>query len=240
VAGVNVARRSDGQLVSFLVPASAAARLVARATGGDALTLEGVRAELARQLDRFQDSLATAFVDAGYKPAVRGHYVTPESQAPWVHCWASTNADARPAPRARLFATSCSTRTSIFVADDLRTGTVSVAYAHAESVSLNAFQFAAFVSQHMDGLRSGGASRRLTRQRCHEDFLASERGPPMRATFCARAYRDFPDLYDATVLAVTQDDDRRALVARLTLSGTSWANATSFARRFYAGLERAP
>lgn len=241
VAGVNVAKRLGGELVSFLVPAAAAAQLIERARRGTPPTTDGTRAEIARQLDGFQASLVKAFADAGFKPARYGAYTAPESQAPWVQCWASTNADAQPKPRARVHTTSCSTRTSLFIADDLRSGSVGLAYTYVESVALNAFQFASFVNQQLRPLAQEPASRRrVTAQRCHEDFVGGEQSPTLRTTFCARAYRDFDDLYDVAVLAVTQDDDRRALVARLTLSGVAWSNATEFARRFVTAIGRAP
>jgi serine protease Do len=80
----------------------------------------------------------------------------------------------------------------------------------------------------------------VTTQRCHADFVAPADPPVLRATFCARAYRDFEGLYDVSVVAVTQDDDERALIARLTLSGVAWDNATAFARRFVTAIGRAP
>ena len=158
-----------------------------------------------------------------------------------MQCWANTNADAQPKPRARVHTTNCSTRTSLFLADDLRSGGVGLSYSYVESVSLNAFQFAAFLSQQLRPLSQDVASRRrVTTQRCHENFVASDDNPALRATFCARAYRDFEGLYDVSVVAVTQDDDRRALVARLSLSGVAWDNATAFARRFVTAIGRAP
>jgi len=241
VAGVNVSKRLGGELVSFLVPASAAAALVERAGNGEPLTTDAIRGEIARQLEGFQSSLVKAFADAGFKPARYGSYVAPESQAPWVQCWASTNTDAQPKPRARVHTTNCTTRTSLFVADDLRSGSVALSYSYVESVSLNAFQFASFIAQHVKPLPQEAASRRrVTAQRCHEDFVAGEAAPVLRATLCARAYRDFDGLYDVSLVAVTQDDDQRALVARLALSGVAWDNATSFARRFVGAIGRAP
>lgn len=240
VAGVNVAKRLDGELVSFLVPAQAAAALIERARSAPPLTTDGVRTEIARQLDAFQASLAKGFADAGFKPSRYGDYTASESQAAWVQCWARTNADAKPAPRARVHTTSCTTRTSLFLASDLRTGSASLEYTYLESVSLNPFQFANFVSQRLKSGPEGVSRRRLTSQRCHEDFLRSAESPLVRATFCARAYRDFPGLYDVAVLAVTQDDDKKALVGRLSLSGIAWDNATMFARRFAMGIGRSP
>ena len=241
VAGVNVAKRLGGELVSFLVPASAAAVLIDKARNGTPLTTDGARAEISRQLQAFQASLSRAFADAGFKPGRYGAYTAPESQAPWVQCWAQTNADAQPKPRARVHTTQCNTRTSLFVADDLRSGGVGLSYSYVESVSLNPFQFAAFLSQQLRPLSQDPASRRrVTTQRCHADFVAPADPPVLRATFCARAYRDFEGLYDVSVVAVTQDDDERALIARLTLSGVAWDNATAFARRFVTAIGRAP
>jgi S1-C subfamily serine protease len=241
VAGVNVAKRLGGELVSFLFPASAAAALIDNARNGTPLTTDGARAEISRQLQAFQASLSRAFGEAGFKPGRYGAYTAPESQAPWVQCWAQTNADAQPKPRARVHTTQCNTRTSLFVADDLRSGGVGLSYSYVESVSLNAFQFASFVSQQLRPLSQDAASRRrVTTQRCHANFVAPDDAPVLRATFCARAYRDFDGLYDVSVVAVTQDDDQRALIAQLTLSGVAWDNATSFARRFVTAIGRAP
>jgi serine protease Do len=241
VAGVNVAKRLDGELVSFLVPADAASRLIERARNGTPLTVDKARAEIARQLDGFQQRLASAYADAGFKPARYGPYVAPESQAPWMQCWARTNADAQPKPRARVDTTSCAARSSLFLANDLRSGGFAVSYSYIESVSLNPFQFATFVSHELRPPGYEGSSRRRhTTQRCHEDFLAAAGTIPLRASFCARAYRDLPDLYDVVVVAVTQDDPGHALVARMQLSGASWSNATAMARRLYDSIGRAP
>ena len=51
--------------------------------------------------------------------------------------------------RAILDTTQCSSRTSLFVAGDLQTGQIDFSHAHARSVDLNAFQFAAFVTRQL-------------------------------------------------------------------------------------------
>ncbi len=50
-------------------------------------------------------------------------------------------------------------------------------------------------------------------------------GPPLRAVWCARAYREFEGLYDVGVTAVTQDNGGEALLSRLSLQGISYENA---------------
>jgi hypothetical protein len=55
-----------------------------------------------------------------------------------------------------------------------------------------------------------------------------------------RAYREFEGLYNVTLLAVTQDRDREALLAQLTMQGVSHANAVALGRRFLEAIEWTP
>jgi hypothetical protein len=52
-----------------------------------------------------------------------------------------------------------------------------------------------------------------------------------------RAYREFEGLYTVTLIALTQDRDREALLGQLTMSGVSHANAVSLGRRFLEAIE---
>jgi len=241
IAGINVAKQTRGELVSFLVPARHAVALIEKARRNAALTPDDARAEITRQLTTWQTGLAQALADKGFRPASFGPWRAPESAVPWLNCWARTNADATPKPRAIVDTTQCSSRTSLFVAGDLQTGQIEFSHAHARSVDLNAFQFAAFVSQQAQpSWTSGFASRRLTQQRCHEDFLAFHGDAPrpvLRAVWCARAYRELDGLYDVSIMAVTQDRDREALVSRLNMRGLTYANALSIGRRFLGAID---
>jgi S1-C subfamily serine protease len=244
VAGINVAKQMRGELVSFLVPARDAAALVERAQTNAPLTPANARAEITRQLTAWQAGLFQAVADKGFRPTTFGPYRAPESAAPWLNCWARTNADATPRPRALVNTTTCSSRTSLFIAGDLQTGQIDFTHSLVRSVDLNAFQFAAFVSQQMQPSWAGNwGKKRLTQQRCHEDFVAFGAGgdhPVLRAVWCARAYRDFEGLYDVSVMAVTQDRDREALVSRLNMRGITYENALALGRRFLGAVDWAP
>jgi S1-C subfamily serine protease len=238
IAGINVSKQTRGELVSFLVPARDAAALVERARSNAALTPEDARNEITRQLTAWQAGLFKAVTEKGFRSASFGPYRAPESAVPWLNCWARTNADATPKPRAILDTTQCSSRTSLFIAGDLQTGQIDFTHSHARSLDLNAFQFAAFLSQQMQPPWLGGwGGKRLTQQRCHEDFLAfgADR-PALRAVWCARAYREFDDLYDVSVTAVTEDRDREALVSRLNMRGITYDNAQALGRRFLGAI----
>jgi serine protease Do len=240
VAGINVAKQMHGELVSFLVPARDAAALVEKARRSPPLTPADARKEITRQLTAWQAGLVSAVVDKGFRPATFGPWRAPESAVPWLNCWARTNADATPKPRAILDTTQCSTRTSLFIAGDLTTGQIDFSQAHARSVDLNAFQFAAFLSHEVQpSWTSGFGGRRLTQPRCHEDFVAFDGGarPVLRAVWCARAYRDFDGLYDVSILAVTQDRDREALISRLAMRGVTYDNALALGRSFLGAID---
>ena len=242
VAGINVAKRLDGELVSFLVPASKASALFERAKTEPPVDLAHVRDEIDRQLITWQGAFYHALGEQGFKAAPLGPYLAPESAAPWFNCWARTNADQTPKPRAQLDSTSCSSQSSLFIAEDIETGRAELSHAYVRSVDLNPFQFAAFVSQYYGGagmIRSW-SRKRLTEPECHEDFIergeGEKVGPVMRTVWCARAYRDFAGIYDVAITTVTQDRDKEALVSRLAMQGVSYDNAITLAQRFVGEL----
>jgi S1-C subfamily serine protease len=239
IVGVNVAKRLDGEQVGFLVPARYAALLLDRARKGPVLVVDKAREEVGRQLDAWQGAFYEALKAGGFRSGAIGPYRGMESAAPWVTCWASTNADQVPKPRTAVNTTRCSSATGIFVSDRILTGRVDFSYSYYKAIDLNAFQFAKELSQ-----RSGGAGvdtragKRLTGQECRDDFVAAAAGKPaLRATWCMRAYREFEGLYNVTLLALTQDQDREALLAQLTMQGVSHANAVALGRRFLEAIE---
>jgi hypothetical protein len=228
--------------VGFLVPAKFAATLIERARKGPALAVDKAREEVGRQLDAWQATFYEAMKTEGFRDATYGPYRGLESSAAWMTCWAGTNADQIPKPRTSISTTRCSSSTGLFVSDRILTGRVDVSYSYYKAIDLNAFQFSRELSQ-----RSGShgtdyrAGKRLTEQECRDDFLkAADDRPPLRATWCMRAYREFEGLYNVTLLAVTQDRDREALLAQLTMSGVSNANAVAMGRRFLESIRWAP
>lgn len=245
VVGVNVAKRLDGELVSFLVPAKHAAVLLDRARVAAPLDPAATRAEIARQLLDWQQGFYAALAGKGLRETAFGPYAAPESEATWFNCWAQTNAEQTPPPRARVDGSNCSTQGSLFIAEDFDSGSTEIAHAHVRSSELNAFQFAAFLSPYYRSatMARSWSRKRLTPPSCHEAFVAPDadaKAPPLRAIWCARAYRDFAGLYDVSLTAVTQDRDREALVSRVTMRGVGYDNALAFGRRFLGAIAWKP
>ncbi|HUL55563.1 MAG TPA: serine protease [Usitatibacter sp.] len=238
IVGVNVAKRLDGENVGFLVPAKFASDLIDRAKKGPPLVVDKAREEVGRQLASWQASFYATLRDRGFRSSSFGPYRGLESAAPWMTCWGATNADAIPKPRTAVNSTRCSSATGIFVSDRILTGRLDFAYSYFKAVDLNAFQFSKELSQRSWGF-DGGLSKRLTEQECRDDFVEAGTGarPPLRATWCMRAYREFEGLYNVTLLALTQDRDREALLAQLTMQGVSYDNAVALGRRFLEAIE---
>jgi serine protease Do len=242
VIGVNVAKQFGGELVSFLVPGRFAAALLRRVQDDEPPAAQDFRAEIGRQLAAWQADLYKAMGDKGFRAVTFGPYRAPETVAPWITCWAQTNAGAVPKPRASVNSTNCNSDTRLFIANDLNTGQIQLSHSYVRTVDLNQFQFATFLSQQSQPrLIGGGAQRKwYTQQRCHEDFVvtsAAHDRPPLRVVWCAHAYREFDGLYDISVMAVTQDRGNEALVSRLSLQAVSYDDAVALGKRFLEAVQ---
>lgn len=242
VVGINVAKRSGGELVSFLVPGRFAAALLQRVRAEKTEPPRDFRAEIGRQLAAWQSRLYKSLGDTGFRSLAFGPYQAAEATAPWFTCWSQTNAGAVPKPRASVYSTNCTSDTRLFVANDLSTGLIQLGHSYVSTVDLNQFQFAAFLSQQSQPRVIGGGPLRkwYTPQRCHEDFLVTSPAqdrPPLRVVWCAHAYREFDGLYDVAVMAVTEDRGREALVSRLSLQAVGYEDAVALSKRFLQAVQ---
>ncbi len=244
IAGVNVAKIIRGDLVSFLVPANVAYAILNKAKSNVEMDAADVRAEIARQLHDWQQDFFIALRTQSFHRAEFGPYTAPESDADWFSCWASTNSDDRPKPRTIINRSSCNTNTQIFLANDMSAGNARLAHVYLKTEQLNAMQFSEVLSGTAYTGTPHGSSKRYTSYRCTENFMDKDAKTPhrpiLRVTWCARAYRDIPEIYDIVVSAVTQDRDKEALVSSFSLTGVSFENGISFSREFLSMLEAKP
>jgi hypothetical protein len=222
------------------VPARFAAALLERAREHE--TVPDLRAEIGRQLIAWQSGLYKSFGEGDFRSATLGPYRAPEAMAPWFNCWAQTNADAVPKPRASINSTNCTGDTGLFVAADLNTGAIQINHSYIRTIDLNEFQFATVLTQQSQPRLVGGGPFRkwYTPQRCHEDFVSTAPAldhPPLRVIWCAQAYREFEGLYDVALIAVTQDHNSEALVSRLSLQAVGYDDAIALGKRFLEAVQ---
>jgi serine protease Do len=228
VIGINVARRVDGEQVSFLVPATFAQALLAR--GKDAPPIvQPAYAIVDEQLQKHQALLTERFIQQGWKEATHPRYHVPVPPDVFMRCWGSSE----PSRTGGLdFERSdCVMDTRIFVGD-FNTGTISLRHESYDGSKLGPLRFAARYSasfRNESFVRLG--PQHQTKPRCNEDFIDRE-GLPLRAVVCIRAYKKLPQLYDVSVLVATLDQNEAGVQGRFDAQGVSFVNAQKLARHY--------
>ena len=231
VIGINVARRVDGEQVSFLVPASFAATLLAR--GRDAApTRAAAYPIVTAQLMQHQAALTERFIKQGWKPATHPRYHVPVPSDEFMRCWGSS--DPSRTGGLDVERSNCVMDTRIFVGD-YTTGAISVRHESYDGTRLGTLRFAA---RHAQAFRNEDFTRLRseyqTKPQCHEDFV-DRSGLPLRAVVCLRAYKRLPELYDVSVLVATLDQTQAGVQGRFDAQGLSFANAQKLAKHYLEG-----
>ena len=228
VIGINVARRVDGEQVSFLVPASFAVTLLER--GRNAPPMKGAaHTEITRQLSEHQAHLTDRFIAQGWKSATHPRYRVPVPPDRFMRCWGST--ETSKTGGLDFERSDCVMDTRIFVGK-YTTGALSVRHEAYNGTRLGTLRFAARYSQ---SFRNEGFTRlrgeHMTKPQCHEDYI-DRAGLPMRAVICLRAYKKLPKLYDVAVLVATLDEKQSGVQGRFDAQGLSFENAMKLAQHY--------
>ncbi len=228
VVGVNVARRVDGEQVSFLVPAEFAIALLAR--GKDAAPLVGpAYAIVDEQLQKHQAALTERFIQQGWKADTHPRYHVPVPPDVFMRCWGSSEVSRTGG--LDFERSDCVMDTRIFVGE-FTTGTISLRHESYDGSKLGPLRFAARYSQSFRNeafVRLG--AQHQTKPRCNEDFIDRD-GLALRAVVCMRAYKKLPQLYDVAVLVATLDQSQAGVQGRFDAQGVSFANAQRLAQHY--------
>jgi len=228
VIGINVARRVDGEQVSFLVPASFAVALLAR--GRDAAPIKTAAYGIVTdQLMQHQQALTERFVQQGWKTATHPRYKVPVPVDTFMRCWGSSEPSRTGG--LDLERSDCVMDTRIFVGD-YTTGAIGVRHEAYDGSKLGTMRFASrysasFRNETFTRLRS----EHQTKPQCHEDYI-DRKGLPLRAVVCLRAYKKLPGLYDLAVLVATLDQKQAGVQGRFDAQGLSFANAQKLAKHY--------
>jgi hypothetical protein len=238
VFGVNVARRWDGQLVSYLVPSDRVVALLERARAPGRAPAD-FREDVAAQLLAHQTRLFDKLLAAPLGTTTMGRYTVPEVQASFVRCWGSPDDDP-----ARLYDRDtrlCFSNSDLFVDDRLRTGQLRFTHQRFEARELGAVRFASRIESEYANLSvfeildMRANKKELTEFRCHDDFVSRPAGA-LRVVLCSRAYKSFEGLYDFHLRALTVDSSSSALLSTLTLAGVSFETGRHFARQYVEAI----
>jgi len=221
VVGINVARRVDGEQVSFLVPAEFAIALLAR--GRDAAPIIGPAYGIVdEQLQQHQAALTDRFIAQGWKEATHPRYRVPVPPDVFMRCWGTSEVSRTGG--LDFERSECQMDTRIFVGE-YTTGTISLRHESYDGSKLGPLRFAARYSQ---SFRNESFIRlpaqHQTKPRCNEDFVDRD-GLPLRAVVCMRAYKKLTHLYDVAVLVATLDQNEAGVQGRFDAQGVTFANA---------------
>lgn len=228
VIGINVARRVDGEQVSFLVPAAFAAALLEQGRALPPLPLPAWSV-VGAQLAEHQQRLADRFVAQGWKSATHPHYRVPVPPDEFMRCWGTSEVSRTGG--LDFERSDCVMDTRIF-AGEFTTGSIGVRHESYDGRKLGALRFA---QRHAMSFRNEGFGRLRaelqTKPQCAEDFVQSH-GLPLRAVVCLRAYKKLPQLYDVSVLVATLDQPDAGVQGRFDATGVSFANAQRLAKHY--------
>jgi len=228
VVGINVARRVDGENVSFLVPATFASALLTRGRDAPPITTPAY-AIVDEQLQKHQALLTERFLAQGWKSATHPRYLVPVPPDVFMRCWGSSEPSRTGGMDFER--SDCVMDTRIFVGE-FNTGTISLRHESYDGSKLGAVRFASRYSQSFRNesfLRLSGQHQ--TKPRCSEDYIDRD-GLPLRAVVCMRAYKKLPQLYDVSVLVATLDQSQSGVQGRFDAQGVSFPNARKLAQHY--------
>ncbi|MRV75917.1 serine protease [Duganella sp. FT92W] len=238
IAGVNVSKRLDGELVSFLVPARYAQELLKTVTPKSAPPKDFTNI-VAQQLLAHQKAMVDQLLATPLTMKAMGPYKVPVRESEQMRCWGRSNVKADKPFTVDI--TSCAMESAIFVSGTLQTGAIGIRHQFMRSTGLDPVRFAQLSSASFknEGFGSHKDSR-LTGPQCTEEFVRGQ-GPnsvPLRAVLCVRAYRKFQGLYDFALLTASTDEGLMNLQSRLDARGVSYENGMRTARAFLEALSR--
>lgn len=236
VAGVNVSKRLDGELVSFLVPARYAQELL-RKVALQAAPPKDFRPLVTEQLLAHQNMMVERLL--GQPPTLKamGPYRVPVRESEQMRCWGRSNVKADAA--FTIDNTSCAMEASIFISGRLQTGQISMRHEFIRSNTLGPVRFAELASGAFKNEQFGShKDASLTGPSCTEQFVRNA-SVPLRAVLCVRAYRKFAGLYDFALLTATTDEGLMSLQSRIDARGVSYDNGLRASRIFLGAIARA-
>ncbi len=236
LAGVNVAHRRDGELVSFLVPAIYVQQLLAKVSP-DMTPPKDFNPTIGEQLLQHQTVMVDKLLEKPFSIKQLGPYQVPVRESEQVRCWGNTDNSEKKAYS--IDSINCSMESAIFVSGELQTGHLSMHHKFAQNKKLNTMQFAKLATNLYNGqVYSTAKSETITPAYCTEDFIA-HKNISLRALVCTEAYHKFKELYDFTLITASTDDSEKSLQSMINIQGVSYANGVKLITEFLEGIDRA-
>jgi hypothetical protein len=234
VIGINVA--GAGNSVSFLVPVSNLRALLSedreRAPSLAALRERVVNRILEHQAGMIDDLLAGDWALEAFGPLM-----IPREIRPWLSC-SGGGSDADSETPWTDSHSNCTLNDRIYLSRSLDTGPLEIIFGWYASDELNAFQFANVFEQNTFVPFNRTGDDDVTEFECREDWVryAALEPVPFKATYCLRAYLDYPGLHDVLFIGRALMPGSEALHVHYTLAGVGRESARAFHQRLLGAL----
>ena len=234
VVGINVA--TEGEQISFLVPAERAAALLNRTAKAPNLAPGAFLADVGRQIYANQARYLDGMFSRSTPSIALGPYSLPTQPADFFRCWA----DALRRKELPYVAVThdCSTDDYIFVSSEQSSGIVRFYHQLLSTEDLNPAQFFTLYSNQVqaDNVAAFGNEEEVTPFRCQTRNVQTQSGK-LKAVLCAREYVKLPGLYDAMFRGATLGARNVGLATTLSLSGVSFDNIQAITRRYIERIQ---
>jgi len=235
LAGVNVAKRTDGELVSFLVPARFVVELLNKVKLQKSPP-SNFNEEVGRQLIVHQSLMLDKLLEHPLNKKELGPYLVPVRESEQMRCWGSSNTKEQATFTEDKI--SCNMESAIYVSGKLQTGHVAITHSFSKSKSLDALRFSIAMSDKFKNqIYPGNKQSNLTGPACTEEFIKNDQ-LSMRAVICARAYRKFVGIYDFRLITYSMDQNKEVLQSVLSAKGVSYDNGMRLTRQFLQTMGR--
>jgi serine protease Do len=234
VVGINVA--TEGEQISFLVPAERALALLDRTARAENPAPRSFLAEVGQQIHANQARYLAGMFSPGTPSVNLGPYALPTKPAEFFRCWA----DALRRKDLPYVAVThdCSTDDYIFVSSEQSSGIVRFYHQLLSTEELNPMRFFTLYSGQFQAGNAAmfGNEEEVTPFRCQTRNVRTATGK-MRSVLCARQYVKLPGLYDAAFRVATLGARNVGLVSTLSLSGASFENVQTLSQRYMENIK---
>ena len=233
VVGVNVA--TEGEQISFLVPAARAVALLERTSKVENPAAGSFLAEVGRQIHANQERYLAGMFSKTTPSVALGPYSLPTKPADFFRCWA----DALRRKELPYVAVThdCSTDDYVFVSSEQSSGIVRFYHQLISTAELNPAQFFTLYSAQVQAgnVAPFGNEEEVTPFRCQTRNVQTQTGK-LKAVLCARQYVKLPGLHDAVFRGATLGARNVGLVTTLSLSGASFDNVQALTQRYMESI----
>ncbi|HEV8719117.1 MAG TPA: serine protease [Candidatus Binatia bacterium] len=234
VIGVNVA--TEGEQISFLVPAERALALLEKTARVENRPANGFLAEVGEQIQANQARYLSGMFSSKTPNISLGPYTLPTKPADFFRCWA--DAVRRKELPYVAVTHDCSTDDYIFVSSEQSSGIVRFYHQLLSTAELYPPQFFNLYSAQVQAGNTAvfGNEEEVTPFRCQTRNVQIQTGK-IKAVLCARQYVKLPGLYDGVFRVATLGATNVGLVSTLNLSGVSFENIEALSRRYMESIK---